>query len=448
MTAGRIATVPGASPFVEVGVGDSRVTGSASQWDVARWDNAGARWNGDEPSWLDVSCHVVGVEDRRGRNRTTEHWEVGTATFTVANGDGWADLLAGAKPPGVLDVRPGRQIRWGMVLDGGPRRVLWRGVIDDQAAIYDGMLAVSDVATINAVDTLGDAGRTELVPLAAPVGAAETVTARLGRILDAVQFPPSRRLLDVDYTPLVATDLGGPAVDLLTVSADSSGGAVFADTAGRLVYRRRDWQVYLPTAPVDAVVGNVTGAVCPTSYDVEMARADLTTRAIAGPAGGVPVVLEDVAAQTVYGIETGPPRTDLVTTDAGTLTAIARRLISARGAATMPRLAAVTFDAATTPAARDLVAAVDPTKPSRWRCVLVRDGRTVFDRVMYAVAVEHTWDAHRWQCRVTLDDAAPYAAVGGRWDQAGWDQALWAAPAADLAAEARQLLARLQEAPT
>jgi hypothetical protein len=442
MTAGRIFTVPGASPWVEVGVGDSRIAGSVSQWDSARWDNAGAKWAGDEPSWLDVSCHVIGCDDRRGRNRTTEHWEVGTATFAIANGDGWADLLAGAKPPGVLDVRPGRSIRWGVQLDGGPRLVLWRGVIDAQTALYDGRLAAADTVTIDAVDTLGDAGRTVLVAVDPPVGAGETASARIGRVLDAVTFPASRRSIDVDYVPLVATDLAGPVVDLLTVTADSTGGSVFGDVAGRIVYRRRDWQLYMPGAPVDATIGNTAGAVCPTSYDVSFARAEMTTRAIVGPADGTPVVVDDAAAQRVYGIETSPTRDDLVTTDTVTLTAIANRLVAAHGAATMPRIAAVTVDAATSTAARDFCATVDPARPSRYRCVLVRDGRTVFDRTMLAVAAEHSWDAHGWRCRVTLDDAAPYAIAGGRWDTARWDQASWTNAAA-LRDEAAALLQEL-----
>lgn len=433
MTTPRILTVPGAVPFVEVGVGDARVPiASPARWDVSKWDEVGAVWAGTEPAWLDVSCDVHAVDSYRGHDRTTDRWDVGTCTVTVSNASGWADPSTTPRTPGLQTLRPGRALRWGVSIDGGPRVVVWRGVIDRHDATYAGRLADTDSATLGAVDMLGDAGSATVPRVDPAVGANETCTARLHRILDALGVDPASRRIDTNATPMVATVLGAAGLDLLTVTAESVGGAIYGDTDGTVVFRQRDWQYWHPATPPNATIGNVTGGVCPSSWEVTFDRGDLITRAVVGAAGAVPIVVNDTAAQTLYGYETGPERTDLVTVDTGTLTMVANRLIAAGGAATMPRIRAVTLDAATSLEARNLAATVNPTGPSRYRVVLERAGRTVWDRQMFATSVTHTWDAAGWHVRIGLDDAAPWQAIGGRWDSAVWDGALWNTSAAEL----------------
>lgn len=426
MTTPRIVTVPGATPFVEIGIGDSRIPVSAGRWGIQRWNDPAAVWAGSEPYWLDVSCHVHAVDSYRGHERTTDRWNVGTCTITVNNADGWADPSTTPAAPAFDALRPGVPIRWGMTIDG-VRRVMWRGVVDAQLATYDGRLAETDVVTFGAVDALGDAGAAT-VPQVAPVGAGETATARIHRILDAAGVAAAKRLVDVNPTPMVATDLGAQVVDLLAVTAESVGGAVYADTEARIVFRHRDWQTWVPGTPPDGTIGNVPGGVCPSSWEVSFDRADLVTRAIVGARDVVPVVVNDVAGQRRYGYQTGPERLDMVTTDTATLTEVANRLLRAAGTATMPRIRAATLDTATATAARDLAATVDPTGPTRYRAVLERAGRIVFDRTMFATSVAHTWDAAGWHVRIGLDDAAPWAAAGGRWSTGRWSTVTWATP--------------------
>ena len=435
MSTPRIVTVAGAVPFVELGVGDSRLPVPApGRWGTARWDQSGSVWGGTEPYWLDISCHVHAVDSFRGHDRTTERWQVGTCTVAVENPDGWADPTTTPANPALLALRPGRSLRWGMAIDGGPRKVMWRGVVDRHEAIYDGRLAVTDSATLGAIDALGDAGSPTVPKLAAAVGAGETCTARIGRILDALGVDPARRRIDTNLTPMVATELGTAGLDLLTVTADSVGGAIYGDTDGAVVFRQRDWQYWNPAVPPDATIGNVTGGVCPSSWELAFDRADVVTRAVVGSRDAVPVVVNDAPAQILYGYETGPERLDMVTVDTATLTMVANRILRAAGAATMPRVRAVTLDAATSTAARNLAAAVDPTGPSRYRTVLQRAGRTVFDRMMFATSVTHTWDAAGWHVRIGLDDAEPWRAIGGRWGTAVWGGAVWSPPTAVLEA--------------
>ena len=73
-------------------------------------------------------------------------------------------------------------------------------------------------------------------------------------------------------TTLQATTLGAKAVDLLDVSADSAGGAVFGDWRGMVVYRGRDWQTYEPDDPVDGTIGNLP----PTGDDIVYGPDDVT----------------------------------------------------------------------------------------------------------------------------------------------------------------------------
>ena len=81
------------------------------------------------------------METFTGRERSSEKWQVGTATITVTNGSGWADYPPTHIDPTLdplLTVRPGRDIRVGIVVDKSPvPQWLWRGVIDTSEPGYD-----------------------------------------------------------------------------------------------------------------------------------------------------------------------------------------------------------------------------------------------------------------------------------------------------------------------
>ena len=69
MTIGSIVAVPGVRPVVELGVGNTNATTGQAVWDTARWDTAGDKWAGNEPTWLDITCDVHDVEIDAGRDR-------------------------------------------------------------------------------------------------------------------------------------------------------------------------------------------------------------------------------------------------------------------------------------------------------------------------------------------------------------------------------------------
>ena len=420
-------------PWAELGVGDVRSPSGQAQWDRSRWDAADARWAGTEPTWLDVSCEVNAAESDTGRTRVVERFRPGSAEVVLRNLDGWADLSPPPTPPALLPLRPGRQFRYGVDTPTG-RHVLFRGYVDETVPVYQPY--GTDVVQCSCIDALGEAGRAALDPLSAPVGAGETVDVRIGRILDARQWPLNYRDLMPTSVRLLGADLGGAVVDQLGQAADSGGGAVFGDLAGRVAYRGRDWQTFIPGTPPDATVGNLGGAdICPSTWELSFRRRDVTTVARMGRSNDEHITVIDEAGRRVAGFEPFT-RSDLLTADDAVLTTLARRVLETRAVATMPRIDAVTLDAATDPGdgrVVELMATVRPETPTRIRCRLrARDGRQVFDVEMLVTGVRHTiTDRGRWWCRLTLDPAAPFAAAGGRWDRGGWDRTTWAAdPAA------------------
>ena len=56
---------------------------------------------------------------------------------------------------------------------------------------------------------------------------------------------------------MMATRYGASAADLLHVTVESDGGAIYGDLNGHVRSRGRDWQTFDATDPVDAYVGNV-----------------------------------------------------------------------------------------------------------------------------------------------------------------------------------------------
>lgn len=434
------------TPWCELGVGDSRVPTGAARWDIDLWDDAEALWAGTEPTWLDVSCEVIAATSTAGRVRIIDAFTIGSSEITFRNRDGWADLTGRPFPPAELPLRPGRQIRWGVDTPAG-RHVLHRGYVDVADPTYRPY--GDDTVTITSVDALGEAGRVKLARLGAAVGDGETATARITRLLDAARWPATMRDLDPTGGRVLATLLGDQVANLLGVTADSVGGSVFGGLDGRVVFRHRDWQTYVPGTPVDGTIGNVdAGDVCPSAWDLSWARSDVAAVVRMATTAGLEATATDQTALIAIGPEPFE-RADLISYTVGDLQTLANRALRTRGINTMPCVQGVALDAAYDPgdgSYAELMATARPEIPTRLRCRLVDSGRDVFDDELFVTATAHTiTSTGRWWTELGLDVAAPFAAVGGRWDAAWWDQALWSDVAA-LAAEARGLIAELQGA--
>jgi hypothetical protein len=453
MATATIPTVTRVTPIVEIGVGSERdAEGIVALWQqdvnndgipdvagfaVTRWqpteptvgtNEPTSHWVGDQPFYIDVSCHVREISTFSGRERADETWEVGTATITVDNADGWADYPLG-DPDQLLSMRPGREVRIGVLVDGTTAHYLWAGFIDGMEPGYDP--EDGEFVTFECIDAKGEAGRPFLGELAAGVGLNETGTARIGRILDAVGWFPSRRSVASTSVQLKATTLDAQAVDLLDLAADSVGGAVFGDVQGRVAFRGRDWQAVSVTAPPDGTISNdIQGnptAVCPVNWELSFNREDVATKVVLGRPGEVPFTATNVAAFRLYGEETFE-RTDLETRLDADIVTLRDRILEVRSPTHMPRIAAVTLDAGTDPAVVDVLAAVSPFKPSIVYCKhRGTNGRTVINKAMMVVGVEHTLTPEGWSARLSLDNAKPFqvGANDGRWSDGTAVTAQW-----------------------
>ena len=255
----------------------------------------------------------------------------------------------------------------------------------------------------------------------------ETADLRVHRILDEAGWSAELRDVHPTAVRLVDTDLGARAVELLDDAANSSGGVVYGDSEGRVVYRQMDWAQFDPARPVDATIGNVDpDDVCPSGWERSFQMADIATRVIAGRKGSVAQQFDDPDSQAIYGVETYA-KTDLSTFNDLDITALGERWLTVLSPELMPRVSAVLLDAGTDPATRDLCAIADPRTPTRLRCRHRRpDGTIVFDTEYFVTSITHAIDPANWTVRLGLDDATPYQMIGDRWNQANWNSAVWA----------------------
>jgi len=430
----RFTLTDRARPFLEVGIGDSRTQGQAARWDVQRWDTPEAIWSGAEPDWQDVTCEAYTVSIVAGRDRTADRFGVGTMTVTARNLTGWADL----QPPdpedwNTLMLRPGRSVRFGVDHVTAGRLVLFRGYVDAVRPSYDP--DDLDTVTLDCIDALGEVGRARLVEAAEPSHGGEYVTARLGRILDAAQWPPAKRNLAGSSLPLLPVALDGQAADLLGITSDSAGGSVFGSTDGGIRYRAIDWQMW--HGPPDATIGNVgPDDVCPVRWERPFAREDISNLVnLANRREPEPdrVQVTDPASWGLYGVEPFE-RTDLDTQNVADLQLLADRYLQTRGADTIPRVRSVSLDGRTGDDVVDLLSTTTPFLPSRYRCRLQLLRGLVFDAEYLTTGVRHDIGPEGWETDLTLDVAAPWEMIGSaRWEPADepdtglsrWDRVLW-----------------------
>lgn len=424
MTTPTFAFTNRARPFLQIGIGDTRIPTGQAPWNVAKWDDAAALWAGTEPVWLDFPCETFSARCEYGRQRSTDRFVAGAATVIVNNTSGWADPYATTNPAS-LDMRPGRAIRFGVEHVTFGRCVLFRGFIDAIRPTYEAGTSYDEVE-MSCLDALGEVNRAKIAGRSTVVGAGESADVRVGRILTLAQWPPEKTVLAPSATALVGDELNGQVADLLGQAADSAGGVVFGDHDASIVFRPRDWQTYPPGTPPAATIGNVEPAdVCPVSWVRPFARADIATRAIFGRDVQTAVVVDDVEGQRAYGVEPFE-RTDLLTQADADLLTLAQRALRVRGYATAPVVRGVSLNAATSDGALDVMSTADPFAPTLYRCRLELDRGPVFDGKYYVTGLMHEMTRNVWALTMNLDDAAPFEAVAGRWDGGLWDRTVWA----------------------
>ena len=265
--------------------------------------------------WTDVSDYVLeGLTFRRGSTRSQGpfwRYEAGTATVTLDNLDGRFDPLNLSGPyvsAGVSDIRPNLPVRISAVI-GSTTEVVWVGVVDSVDLDYASV--TYSTVRFACVDGVAYLQAADLPELSTPVGAGDTVAARITRILDRVGWPAAARDLDpVTANTLQATTLAASAWADILLAADSDSGYVWFDRQGRLVYRTRGAIPASPsltfsssatTAGKDFEAVTITRDVQQVYNSVSLARKD-----------GTAITVEDVDSQALIGQVRGYARSDLV----------------------------------------------------------------------------------------------------------------------------------------
>lgn len=416
--AGRLVTcwtafADWATLHVEVGVGDVHAPTVSTLWNRAPWGASTSRWSGLEPTWQEVTDRIIDATVQRGRASWLDRIGMSSAVCRADNDDGW--LTWNSDTLGAQDVRPGRPWRiWADV--GGVHHDLWRGFIEGIDDAYEP--ARRPRASVRAQDAYAQVAHVNL-PERPAEGAGETSDARIGRILDAADWPAPWRRLEAGQVPVQATNMARNLADELGITADSEGGVVYAGTDGNVYFRNRDWLRLAPYATaVQAVIG--PGGLCASSHTVVRDASDIRNDVSLARAGGTMIRHVDADSVANYRRRTYN-RADLICADDSQVDLLASRILGSRANSTV-RLTDVTVPV-TDAASAAFVAAVD----YGWRlAVSWAEGPRSWTREVHVMGLTHDIRPDRWSVTLAVDDAIaqPTEPWGlGKWGSAQWTEA-------------------------
>lgn len=403
-----------ATLHVELGIGDSNAPSVDTLWGSGKWGGPTSHWSGLEPTWRDVTDRLSEANVQRGRRSWLDRIGMSSAVIQADNADGW--LTWNSATLGSQDVRPGRPLRlWADV--GGVHRDLWRGFVEGIDDSYHP--AERPEASVRAQDALAQVAHVDL-PERALVGAGEASDVRVGRVLDAADWPAPWRALEAGQVTLQATNLARNLADELGITADSEGGVAYAGTDGKVYFRNRDWLRLAPYATtVQAVIGP-GGPVCASSHTVVRDAAEVRNDVQLARAGGSMLRYTDDDSIALYRRRTYN-RGDLICETDPQVALLAQRIIGARAQTTV-RLTDVDVPVVDQ-ACADFVAAVD----YGWRLVVQwAEGAESWSRTVHVMGITHQIRPEGWTVTLAVDDAQaqPTEPWGiGKWGSAKWTEA-------------------------
>jgi hypothetical protein len=408
---------------VELGVGTQTSHGTLGLWDQAAWDNSmSGTWSGIEPSWLPVDpCRLLDVSTTRGRDRWIDRFGASSASFSLQDPDGRLSWDS-QDDDDMLVVRPGREVRvTARLVSSGETFPVWRGwveTIEDEfvpgqvpAAKFTAQDSYASLAHINFLEQ-------------DPVGAGETSNARIHRLLDLAEWPAAWRDVDAGRTTVQGTNLARAVADDLGITADSEGGAVYADMDGRIAFRNRDWLRTNPASTsLQATVGGADQDVCAASFETTRNADDIVNDVQVARATGTVQQFLDPASISTYRRRTYQ-RTDYVCDNDDQVAVLGRRILGARATGQV-RIPKVTITPTDSPADWRFVLTVD----YGWRLEVhypTTDG-TDWTRTVLVQGITHNITPAGWTTELRVDDLPPGMESGADWwdGPRGWDEAVW-----------------------
>lgn len=298
----------GSELYLTVEVGLITTGGLSAIWDVSVWD--ASLWGFSE-TWLDVSDYVLSVKTARKFNRDLRIWSTGSASVELNNSDGRfsPDNLTGPYvAAGVSSIQPGCNIRISITYAG---IVYWvfTGEVDEWAEVWEtvyGPRTGGATTKITATDIWARVSQASIASVSPAVGAGELFGARIHRILDAAGISVPRNF-DTGSVAMLGTTLDAAPDQLIALTCDSEGGAVYPEADGT-IYAKRKYSLVEETRSItpQATFGDgglLAGEIPWETIDVAgFNLTGLVNSALYTRVGGTQQVYRDPGSVARYGI--------------------------------------------------------------------------------------------------------------------------------------------------
>ena len=408
-------------PTITVEIGFSTVSSGASTWSTGLWNTAD--WSGRDVVWTDVSAYVRTISTSRDKNRDVDQFQSGTAQVTFSNIDARFTPANTAGPyasGGVTKIVPRVPIRiratWASTTYG-----VFYGRVNSWADAYPGQ-GKDCVTTINCSDVLADLATVDLAELLVAVGTSEAAGLRISRILNASGWQWGTDLNAGALSTMQGTVYADSALSLVQTTAESDGGAVFADQDGQLVYHDPYWEAGARSTratTAQIVFGTDVSEVKFTDPQVTYDDTMIFNSSTVTRAGGIEQASLDVDSVSLYGTRSISHSGLLCETDAQS--SVLADFDIFRFADPEYRVASLIVYPASSAAAYwplilaarvgDLCTVKVPTPAA-----------ITITRSVFITGISHTLTSSGgWVVQFGFASAAPWTAVQGGWDTGLWD---------------------------
>ena len=390
--------------------------------------------------WRDITCDVMAMGIRYGRERFTNRYEVGTCSLTLKNDDG--EYTYHANHP--FGLEPGRMVKI-VARHEGIDYPQFFGVIDTIGEGYSieghstTVFQLIDPSSVFSNVKTPTIHTSYIVPL--------YPGERIKRLIDAVGYRDY--LLDTGVFAMQPIEGSGRTIrDEIHLTAESEGGSFFADRDGTLIYEDRNWPTTDPklmnvTADISAaphvdvmpIVDEVptlpdAPIICPRELRTDWSLARVINYVELANRGGTAKVYQDQASQKKHGIQTYS-RMDFLLQSASLLDTRASDLMTGYAEPVL-RVNSVEFNTAVNP----------PGEGWPW-CLSVFLNWLIrvwylhprndwgYAVVTHVQSIEHRITTRDWSITMAIDRPLAFTELalssefgwdGGIWDEALWDQ--------------------------
>ncbi len=404
-----------------VEAGFSAAVDEYSVWDGSLWDTA--TW-GPDLAWTDVTGDLRSFDTFRGRRRTDDRYEAGTATLVLGNLSGDYSPANTSSPywdsgTGATKIRPWRPFRIRATYNSISYPIFYGYALSFQESYGRGQ---DNVVTIPLIDEFGRLAAFTGTEQAAQ-GGGETSGFRVHRILNN-SGNTSTRDVDPGVNTLVETTLSANALDDLFLVADSEGGALYIAGDGSITFDSQG--AIVEQARSNTSQGTYSDAVGSGIfyYDVETEYTGdsvINVAAYKRVGGTNTETVSNETSKALYGERTDPRDDLLCETDIQVVGLAGWKV--ARFADPEQRITSI-----------EVRPQSDPT--NWWPHVLgrlLRDqvrvqctprGNYTLDQQVFIDGISHSVTSDFWVTHFQFSDATPYLGVG-TWDSAVWDVTKW-----------------------